>query len=67
MAEGQWATVTWGYVIMRVAMVAQWLRLATSSAFLPIVTVVGTALCAVVAVGAIEVCRARSERAGLAS
>ena len=30
MAEGEWATVTWGYVIMRLAMVAQWVRLAVS-------------------------------------
>ena len=30
MAEGDWATVTWGYVIMRLAMVAQWVRLAVS-------------------------------------
>lgn len=30
MAEGQWAVVTWGYVIMRLAMVAQWVRLAVS-------------------------------------
>lgn len=28
MAEGDWATVTWGYVIMRLALVTQWLRLA---------------------------------------
>ncbi|WP_241488053.1 low temperature requirement protein A [Leucobacter japonicus] len=30
MAEGEWATVTWGYVIMRLAMVGQWVRLAIS-------------------------------------
>lgn len=30
MADGDWATVTWGYVIMRLAMVAQWVRLAIS-------------------------------------
>ncbi|MEJ1920955.1 low temperature requirement protein A [Microbacterium sp. KHB019] len=30
MAEGEWAVVTWGYVIMRLAMVAQWARLAIS-------------------------------------
>ncbi|MBO1805345.1 low temperature requirement protein A [Leucobacter ruminantium] len=30
MADGQWATVTWGYVIMRLAMVTQWMRLAVS-------------------------------------
>lgn len=30
MADGKWDLVTWGYVIMRVAMVGQWLRLALS-------------------------------------
>ncbi len=30
MAEGDWATVTWGYIVMRLAMVAQWVRLALS-------------------------------------
>ena len=30
MSEGEWAVVTWGYVIMRVAMIAQWVRLAMS-------------------------------------
>lgn len=30
MAEGHWAIVTWGYVIMRLAMVGQWVRLALS-------------------------------------
>jgi low temperature requirement protein LtrA len=30
-AEGDFSTVTWGYVIMRVAMVAQWLRAARGS------------------------------------
>lgn len=30
MAEGEWETVTWGYVIMRLAMVGQWVRLAIS-------------------------------------
>ena len=30
MAGGEWVTVTWGYVIMRLAMVAQWVRLAAS-------------------------------------
>lgn len=30
MSAGDWGTVTWGYVIMRLAMVAQWLRLASS-------------------------------------
>lgn len=30
MANGDWATVTWGYVIMRLAMVTQWLRVAIS-------------------------------------
>ncbi|WP_437385829.1 low temperature requirement protein A [Plantibacter flavus] len=30
MAEGDWAVVTFGYVIMRLAMVAQWVRLAIS-------------------------------------
>ncbi|MDI6023423.1 low temperature requirement protein A [Leucobacter sp. UT-8R-CII-1-4] len=30
MANGDWATVTWGYVIMRLAMVTQWLRVAVS-------------------------------------
>lgn len=30
LANGEWATVTWGYVIMRLAMVAQWVRAALS-------------------------------------
>ncbi|UOR01773.1 low temperature requirement protein A [Leucobacter allii] len=30
MSAGEWDTVTWGYVIMRLAMVGQWLRLAAS-------------------------------------
>lgn len=30
MVESDWTTVTWGYVLMRLAMVAQWLRLAAS-------------------------------------
>ena len=30
MLGGQWATVTWGYVIMRLAMVSQWIRVAIS-------------------------------------
>ena len=30
MATGDWATVTWGYVLMRLAMVTQWVRLAAS-------------------------------------
>lgn len=30
MVGGDWATITWGYVIMRLAMVGQWLRLALS-------------------------------------
>lgn len=30
MTEGDWATITWGYVIMRLAMVVQWVRLALS-------------------------------------
>ena len=30
MVEGRWELVTWGYVIMRLAMVGQWLRLAVS-------------------------------------
>ncbi|WP_449283145.1 low temperature requirement protein A [Leucobacter sp.] len=30
MTEGDWATVTWGYVVMRLAMVLQWVRLAIS-------------------------------------
>ncbi len=39
MAEGDWATVTWGYVIMRIAMVAQWIRLAISTRSLRAVAV----------------------------
>lgn len=30
MANGEWSLVTWGYVIMRLALVAQWVRLALS-------------------------------------
>ncbi|WP_104088583.1 low temperature requirement protein A [Arthrobacter sp. GMC3] len=30
LVDGQWATVTWGYLIMRLAMVAQWIRVALS-------------------------------------
>lgn len=30
MTDNEWAVVTWGYVIMRLAMVAQWVRLALS-------------------------------------
>lgn len=30
MLGGQWSTVTWGYVIMRLAMVSQWVRVAIS-------------------------------------
>ena len=32
MTNGDWATVTWGYVIMRLALVTQWVRLAVSDA-----------------------------------
>lgn len=31
MTAGEWATVTWGYVIMRLALVGQWVRLAISA------------------------------------
>ena len=30
MVEGRWDTVTWGYVVMRLAMVGQWVRVALS-------------------------------------
>src|SRR3546814_13727939 len=30
MVDGEYTVVTWGYVVMRLAMVAQWLRVAAS-------------------------------------